>query len=111
MVVVGSSGVEGTAGGELLGGGGLGSKVLLGLRWLPIKIEQGEGFTGGREGSWWRDWRGGGPSGAGMVGAVAAQELPETGKKTSPGRLRAREAPLRWPEVACVWERAWGFLK
>ena len=36
--------MEGTTGGELLGRGGLGSKVLLGLRWFPIKIEQGEGY-------------------------------------------------------------------
>ena len=71
-VVVGSAGVEGVAGGELRGRGGLGSKVVLGLRWFPIKIEQGEGFTGGREGSWWREWRGGGPSGAEMAGTVAA---------------------------------------
>ena len=46
-VVVGSAGVEGVADGELRGGGGLGSKVLLGLRWFPIKIEQGNEFTGG----------------------------------------------------------------
>ena len=31
------------------------------------------------------------------LGQWRRQELPETGKKTSPGRLRAREAPLRWP--------------
>ena len=71
-MVVGSAGVEGVADGELRGGGGLGSKVVLGLRWFPIKIEQGEGFTGGRESFWWREWRGGGPGGAGMAGAVAA---------------------------------------
>ena len=44
----------------------------MGLRWFPIKIEQGDGLTVGREGSWWREWRGGGPGGAGMAGAVAA---------------------------------------
>ena len=38
-VVEGSAGVEGVADGELRGGGGLGCKVVLGLRWLPIKIE------------------------------------------------------------------------
>ena len=60
----------------------------------------------------------GGESGEGEVlvvpewpGRWRRQELPETGKKTSPGRLRAREAPLRWPEVACVREQARGFLK
>ena len=50
-VVVGSAGVEEVADGELHGGGGLGSKVVLGLRWFPIKIKQGEGFMGGRESS------------------------------------------------------------
>ena len=49
-----------------------GSKVGLGLRWLPIKIEQGDGLTGGRESFWWREWREGGPGGAGVAGAVAA---------------------------------------
>ena len=38
-VVVGSAGVEGVADGELRGGGGLGSKVLLWLWGFPIKIE------------------------------------------------------------------------
>ena len=33
------SGVDGAAGGELLGGGGLGSKVCLGILGFPIKIE------------------------------------------------------------------------
>ena len=84
-MVVGSSGVEGTASGELLGGGGLGSKVLLGLRWLPIKIEQGEVFAGGREGSWWREWRGGGTRGAGMAGAVAAAGVAGDGEENLPG--------------------------
>ena len=46
-VVVGSAWVEGVADGELRGGGGLRSKVLLGLRWFPIKIEQGNEFIGG----------------------------------------------------------------
>ena len=41
--------------------GGGGSKVVLGLWWFPIKTEQEEGFTGGRESFWWREWRGGGP--------------------------------------------------
>ena len=50
-VVVGSAGVEGVAGGELRGGGGFGDKVILGPRWLPIKMEQGNGLTGGKEGS------------------------------------------------------------
>ena len=71
-VVVGSAGVDGVADGELRGGGGLGSKVLLGLWWFSIKIEQGEGFTGGRESFWWRDWRGGGSGGAEMARAAAA---------------------------------------
>ena len=47
-VVVGSARVEGVADGEFRGGGGFGSKVVLRLRWFPIEIEQGEGFTGGR---------------------------------------------------------------
>ena len=38
-VVVMVSGVDGAAGGELRGGGGFGSRVCLGLRWFPIKIE------------------------------------------------------------------------
>ena len=42
-VVVGSAGTEEA----------FGSKVGLGLRWLPIKIEQGDGLTGGRESFWW----------------------------------------------------------
>ena len=71
-VVVGSAGVEGVADGELRGGGGLGGRVVLGLRWFSIKIEQGKGLTGGREGSWWREWRGGGPGGTGMAGAMVA---------------------------------------
>ena len=52
--------------------GGVGSKVVLGLWWFLIKIEQGDVFTGGRESFCWREWRGGGPGGAGMAGAVAA---------------------------------------
>ena len=51
----------------------------------------------------------GGESGEGEVlevpewpGQWRRQELPETGKKTSLGRMRARGAPLGWPEVACV---------
>ena len=31
--------VDGVAGDELRGGGSFGSKVCLGLRWFPIKIE------------------------------------------------------------------------
>ena len=83
-MVVGSAGVEGVADGELRGGGGLGSKVVLGLRWFPIKIEQGEGFTGGRESFWWREWRGGGPGGAGMAGAVAAAAVAGDGEGDLP---------------------------
>ena len=51
-MVVGSVGVEGVTDGELRDGGGLGSKVVLGLRWFPIKIEQGDGFTRLRESFW-----------------------------------------------------------
>ena len=86
-MVVGSAGVEGVADGELRGGGGLGSKVLLGLRWFPIKIEQGEGFTGGREGSWWREWRGGGSSGVGMAGAVEAAGAAGDGEENLLGSI------------------------
>ena len=48
------------------------SKVGLGLQWFPIKIKQGDGLTGGRESFWWREWRGRGPGGAGVVETVAA---------------------------------------
>ena len=40
--------VDGVAGDELRGGDGFGGEVSLGLRWFPIKIEQGNEFTGGR---------------------------------------------------------------
>ena len=49
-----------------------GSIVVLGLWWFPIEIEQGEGFRGGRESFWWREWRGGGSGGAGVVKTTAA---------------------------------------
>ena len=64
-----------------------GSKVGLGLRWLPIKIEQGDGLMGGREGSWWREWRGGGSGGAGMAGAVAAAAVAGDGEGDLPGSI------------------------
>ena len=38
------------------------------------------------------------------------QELPEMRKEASPGRMRARGAPLGWPEVACVLGEARGLL-
>ena len=39
--------VDGVVGDELHDGGSFGSKVCFGLRWFPIKIEQGNEFTGG----------------------------------------------------------------
>ena len=42
------SGVDGVADGELRGGWWSSGKVILGPRWFPIEIEQGEGFRGGR---------------------------------------------------------------
>ena len=44
----------------------------MGLRWFPIKIEEGNGFTEGRGSSWWRERRGRGLGGAEMAGAVVA---------------------------------------
>ena len=70
-MVAGSAGTARAAGSELRGGGGFGDKVILGPRWLPIKMEQGDGLTAGKEGSWWREWRGGGPGGAGVIETVA----------------------------------------
>ena len=46
-VVEGSTVVEEVVGGELRGGGSFGSKVILWRRWPPIKIKQGNEFTGG----------------------------------------------------------------
>ena len=46
-VVEGSTVVEEVVGGELHSGGSFGSKVILWRRWLPIKIKQGNEFTGG----------------------------------------------------------------
>ena len=46
-VVGGLTGGEEIVGGELRGGGSFGSKVILWRRWLPIKIKQGNEFTGG----------------------------------------------------------------
>lgn len=66
------SGVVGAAGGKLRGGRRSSEKVSLGQQWFSIKIEKGNVLTGGREGSWWREWRGGGFGGAGLVGSVAA---------------------------------------
>ena len=86
-MVIGLAGAEGVADGELRGGGSFGSKVVLGLRWFPIKIEQGEGFTGGRESFWWREWRGGGPGGAGMAGAVATAAVAGDGEEDLPGSI------------------------
>ena len=57
-MVEGVMGMEGVIGDELRGGRRRRGKVVLGLWWFPIKIEQGEGFTGGRESFWWREWRG-----------------------------------------------------
>ena len=51
-MVAGSSEVEEIAGSELRGGGKLRGGVVLGPRWFPIQIEQGEEFTGGREDFW-----------------------------------------------------------
>ena len=107
-VVVGSAGVEGVAGGELQGGGGFGSKVL--WRYGGSRSKSSRGM-GSRE----EEKAPGGESGEGEVlvvlewpGRWRLQELPETGKKTSPGRLRARGSAI---EVACVWEWARGSLK
>ena len=47
LVIVGLTGVEEVVGGELRGGGSFGGKVILWRRWLPIKIKQGNEFTGG----------------------------------------------------------------
>ena len=94
-VVVGSAGVEGVADGELRGGGGFGSKVGLGLRWFPIKIEQGDVFTGERESFWWREWRGGGPGGARMAGAVAAAGVAGEEEDDSRGLPTAMGGSLR----------------
>ena len=69
-----------------------GSKVGLGLRWLPIKTEQGdeeeERASGGESGEgealvapeWPGQWR--------------RLRLPKMGKETSPGRLAANGGPL-----------------
>ena len=57
-----------------------GSKVGLEIRWLPIKIEQGDGLTGGRESFWWREWRGGGPGCAKRSREVAVARLAGVGE-------------------------------
>ena len=86
-VVVGLAGAEGVADGELRGGGSFGSKVVLGLQWFPIKIEQGGVFTGGRKSFWWREWRGGGSGGTGVVGMAAAAEFAGDGEEDLPGSI------------------------
>ena len=88
-----------------------GAKCFWGCGGSRSKSSRGKGLMEGEKAP-------GGESGGGEVlvvpewpGRWRRQESTETGKKTSPGRLRAREAPLRWPEVAPVRERARGFLK
>ena len=60
-VVAAVSGVDGAAGGELCSGRWPSGKVIFLPRQVPVKIEQGEGYTRRRGSSWWREWRGGGP--------------------------------------------------
>ena len=61
-MVVGSTEVEGVAGGELHGGGGYGSEGGFGLWWFPIEVEA-LGISARTRGSeWWR-WMGGGVAG------------------------------------------------
>ena len=83
-MVIGSSWVEGVAGGELRGGGGSGDKVSLGLRWSPAKIERGVVLARGRERSWWKEWRGGGTGGDGIGRELAATELAGLGEDGLP---------------------------
>ena len=56
-VVVGSSGVEEIAGGELHGGGGYGGEVVFGLRWSPIEVGL-LGSSARTRGSYWWRWLG-----------------------------------------------------
>ena len=53
-VVARPEGTEGAAGGELLGGGGLGSFWGAGLWWFPSWIEVLGSSTGLRGFEWWR---------------------------------------------------------
>ena len=61
-MVVGSTEVEGVAGGELRGGEGYGSEVGFGLQWFPIEAEALGSSARTRGSEWWR-WMGGGVSG------------------------------------------------
>ena len=61
-----------------------GWKVGLGLRWFLTKIERGDALTRGRESSWWREWRGGGPGGTGMADAMAAAVVAGDGEGDLP---------------------------
>ena len=92
-VVVGSAGVEGVTEGELRGEEAAGAKCFWGYGGSRSKSSRGKGS---RE----EEKAPGGESGEGEVLVVSEwpgrwrrQELPETGKKTSPCRLRARGAP------------------
>ena len=78
-------------------------KTTLGLWWFPIEIEQGGGFTGGRESFWWREWRGGGPGGAGMAGSVAAAAVAGDGEEGLPPMIAGCGGAMK---VACGCLRA-----
>ena len=74
-MVVGSSEVEGVAGGELRGGGGYGNEVGFGLWWFPIEAEALGSSTRTRGSGWWR-WLAGGVPGCDEWHRTAAAAEP-----------------------------------
>ena len=83
-MVVGSSGVEGVAGGELRDGGGFGWFWGSGLRWFLVEAEAlGSSARPWGDGWWcWKD--GGGSGGDALHWIVAATELAGDGEESFP---------------------------
>ena len=89
-VVVGSSGVEGVAGGELRGGGGFVLFWGSGLRWFSSEFEVLGGSARPRGRGWWH-WLDGCGSGCDERGrSVAAAEPTGDGEEGLPPSLAGR---------------------